>query len=103
MPTPGGRDYRIVGHTDYGEEIREPLFSDAQILREIKEVLAAAPDDKRSGIILSGDLKEKKVKAKIFGKLPIAGGKFVWTYAGTLAYDYENKDWTAKAHTAIWF
>ncbi len=97
------KDYRVVGTALHGEEIREPIFSDAAILREINEVIASAPDDKRTGIILSGDAKEKKVSARVFGKLQLAKGKVVWTYAGTLAYDYEEKDWTAKAHTAIWF
>lgn len=97
------KDYRVVGLTDFGEEIREPLFTDAVILREINEVLDAAPEEKRTGVILSGDLKTKKVFARLYGKLPVAGGKFVWTYGGTLAYDYPKKDWTAKAHVGIWF
>jgi hypothetical protein len=95
------KDYRVVGHTDFGEDIR--AFSDAAIQREINEVLATAPDGKQAGVILSGDLKKKTVAARLYGKLPIAGGKFVWTYGGTLAYDYGHKDWTAKAHAAIWF
>jgi hypothetical protein len=102
MPAPiRRRDYQVVGKTDFGQEIR--IFDNASIQREINEVLAAAPDDKRSGVILAGDLKSKKVTAHLYGKIPIAGGKFVWTYGGTLAYDYGEKDWAAKAHAAIWF
>lgn len=95
------RDYHVVGHADSGEEIR--IFNNAAIQREISDVLDTAPDGKRAGIILSGDMKTKTVSARLYGKLPVAGGKFVWTYGGTLAYDFPEKDWTAKVHSAIWF
>jgi hypothetical protein len=95
------KDYRVVGHTDFGEEIR--VFSDASIQREINAVLETAPHGKSAGVIVSGDLKTKKVSARLYGKQPVAGGKFVWTYGGTLAYDFPKKDWTAKAYAAIWF
>jgi hypothetical protein len=68
MPAPiRRRDYQVVGKTDFGQEIR--IFDNASIQREINEVLAAAPDDKRSGVILAGDLKTKKRAGSSFGRM----------------------------------
>lgn len=103
------RDYIVTGTSSDGTEIRK--FADSQIQASIDKVLATAPSGKSAGIILYTDFKSE-VRAGIFGKKTISApgilGKLglkdvVWTYGGTVTYDYKEKNLKGEAQTAIWF
>jgi hypothetical protein len=103
------RDYVVAGTATDGSEIRK--FADQNIQAQIDRVLASAPAGTKAGIILYANASGE-VKAGMFGKkdvkLPGFLGAIGWTegvftYGGTLTYDYRNKDLRGEAQAAIWF
>lgn len=105
------KDYKVVGTATDGTEIRQMANATAETQQAIDKVLATAPAGKTTAIVLSADLKGE-VKAGIFGKKQVKAPGFlgalgirdtVWTYGGTLAYDYKNKSVSGQAQVGVWF
>lgn len=105
---PPGRDYIVAGTSTDGSEIRR--FSNSSIQAAIDKVLATAPPGAQAGVILYANGDE--VKAGIFGRKEtrtpgalgwLLGPKTTWTYGGTIAYNYENRDLKGEAQVGIWF
>jgi hypothetical protein len=105
------KDYKVVGTATDGTEIREMANASAETQQAIDKVLATAPPGKSTAIVLALDLKGE-VKAGIFGKKHVKAPGFlgvlgiretVWTYGGTLAYDYKQKSVSGQAQVGIWF